>query len=94
MGGPIVGLYYLSLLASVTAFSTVPITLRGGCFPTKPAACRAIVRGTALSMISNPFGKKPEEPKKPWGVSARQFLLPLLRCVSCSSASVCTDCLY
>jgi len=39
-----------------------------GSLQLKSATCKAARSGAAsLSMISNPFGKKPEAPKKPWG---------------------------
>ena len=35
----------------------------------KSASCRVSARSSVapVTMISNPFGKKPDAPKKPWG---------------------------
>lgn len=54
-----------AIIVAATAFSPSGIAPHG--LQLKSATCRRTSAATHLSMISNPFGKKPEAQKKPWG---------------------------
>lgn len=52
-----------------SAILTIIPFVDAGSLQLKSATCRSSVRTSVapVRMISNPFGKKPDAPKKPWG---------------------------
>merc|ERR1719183_2461465 len=62
-------LVFATAVFATSAFTPAAFNPGTGSLQLKTATCKAARSSGAvsLSMISNPFGKKPDAPKKPWG---------------------------